>query len=150
MANVSGLILLVEDDENDVFFLKHAFQSEGIINPLRVAWDGQEAIDYLAGEKQFGDRAKFPLPSLMLLDLKLPRKTGLDVLKWMRAQPGLSKILTVVLSSSASKQDVTESLELGARSFLTKPATMDSRRHMAHVIKEYWLELNQFPDERAW
>ncbi|HEX4343188.1 MAG TPA: response regulator [Verrucomicrobiae bacterium] len=144
MANDTGLILVVEDDENDVFFLKHAFASEGLSNPLQVVWDGQQAIDYLGGHHQYADRSKFPLPCLVLLDLKLPLKTGLEVLQWVRSQPALAKILTVVLSSSVSERDVASALEYGARSFLTKPLTMDDRRHMARMIKEYWLRLNQF------
>ena len=144
MADDTSIILVVEDDENDVFFLKHAFDTEGIRNPLQVVWGGQQAIDYLAGNKQYADRKKFPLPRLILLDLKLPQQSGLEVLAWMRTQPQLGKILTVVLSSSALTRDVASALELGARSYLTKPSTMDARRKMVKMIKEYWLELNKY------
>jgi CheY-like chemotaxis protein len=147
MGTESGLLLVVEDDENDVFFLKHAFQAEGISNPLQILWDGQQAVDYLSGAGEYADRVKFPLPRLILLDLKLPLRTGLEVLAWMRTQPHLAKMLTIVVSSSASKKDVTTALELGARSFLTKPISMDGRRRMVRSLKEYWLELNQFPVE---
>ena len=81
-------ILQVEDDPNDVFFLQHAMKKAGVANPVQVATDGQQAIDYLRGVGKFADRKKFPLPCLILLDLKLPHVMGLDVLKWIRQQPG--------------------------------------------------------------
>ena len=84
---MSTTILLVEDEVNDVFFMKHAFEEVGILNPLQVAVDGQEAMDYLGGHGAYADRERFPLPCLTLLDLKLPRVMGLEVLQWIREQP---------------------------------------------------------------
>ena len=98
-------ILQVEDDENDVFFLQHAFQAAGIPNPLQVTRDGQEAIDYLSGVGKFANREKFPLPDLMLLDLKLPHVMGLEVLKWIRQQSGMT-LAVVVLTASGEAADV--------------------------------------------
>src|SRR5579864_1791287 len=95
-------ILLVEDDENDAFFLKRAIHKIGMVNPVLCARDGQEAINYLRGEGKFGQRGDFPLPGLILLDLKLPLVMGLDVLKWIRQNPELSPIV-VILSSSADE-----------------------------------------------
>src|SRR5256885_17080895 len=88
-------ILQVEDDPNDVFFLQHAMTKAGVANPVQVATDGQQAIDYLRGAGKFADREQFPLPCLVLLDLKLPHVMGLDVLRWIRQQSGLA--LGVVL-----------------------------------------------------
>ncbi len=87
--SVQRQLRLAEDDENDVWFLQRAFQEAGVDNPLQVARNGQEAISYLAGEGDFADRGRFPLPYLLILDLKMPLKTGLDVLAWLRGQDGL-------------------------------------------------------------
>jgi CheY-like chemotaxis protein len=138
-------ILLVEDARNDVFFLQYAFQAAGINNPLQVVDDGQQAIDYLAGIGKFANRAQYPLPCLMVLDLKLPVKMGLDVLRWIRQQPALQTLLVIVLSSSRDAYDIDEAYRLGARSFLVKPLSMGERLEVAKAIKHYWLGLNEFP-----
>ncbi|SRR6266446_9189940 len=145
MSKGPSPILLVEDDENDVFFLKYAFEAAGIANPVQVVEDGQQAIDYLAGNGIYQDRARHPFPCLVLLDLKLPVRMGLDVLRWIRKQPALQSLLVIVLSSSADARDVEESYRLGARSFLVKPLTVNQRLELARAIKSYWLEINQFP-----
>jgi CheY-like chemotaxis protein len=138
-------ILLVEDDENDVFFLRHAFEIAGITTPLQVSGDGQQAIDYLSGSGSYADRETYPLPCLVLLDLKLPIRMGHDVLRWIRNQPQLETLLVIVLTSSADPRDIDECYRLGARSFLVKPLSVDRRLEMAKAIKAYWLQLNQFP-----
>ena len=144
MSESPKTILLVEDDENDVFFLTYAFEAAGVVNPVAVARDGQEAMDYLAGAGRYSDRKRFPLPGLVLLDLKLPVKTGLDVLRWIR-QSGMNHLLVIVLTSSKDPHDVDEAYRLGARSFLVKPLSIGERLETAKVIKRYWLELNQLP-----
>src|SRR5437763_9063649 len=93
-------ILLVEDDENDSFFVRRGFKKAGVVNPMQIVRDGQEAINYLRGEGKFAQRDNFPLPDIILLDLKLPFVMGLDVLKWIRQQSDLSPIV-VILTSSA-------------------------------------------------
>src|SRR5580765_1118826 len=93
-------ILQVKDDSNDVFFLQHALNKMGVTNPVQIASDGQEAIDYLCGADKFADRRKFPLPCLVLLDLKLPFVMGLDVLRWIRKQPGPA-LPVIILTASA-------------------------------------------------
>jgi len=148
MAESAKTILLVEDDDNDVFFLTYAFESAGVVNPLIVVKDGQEAIDYLAGTGRYSDRAIYPLPCLVLLDLKLPVRPGLDVLRWIGQQPHLKPLLVIVLTSSRDANDVDESYRLGARSFLVKPLSIHERLEAARVIKRYWLELNQSPTLR--
>src|SRR5882724_11196821 len=110
-------ILLVEDEENDVFFFKHAMQKEGLTNSLHIAVDGQQAIDYLQGAGKFADREKFPLPCLVLLDLKLPFVMGLDVLKWIRQRPELSPVV-IILSSSQQNADISTAYRLGANAYL--------------------------------
>ncbi len=144
MGADSKCILLVEDDQNDVFFLEYAFESAGINNPIRVVTDGQQAIDYLQGRGRFSDRAIHPMPSLVLLDLKLPVKMGFDVLKWMRQQTRFQTLPVIVLTSSSDILDVDEAYRLGARSYVVKPVSVDKRLELANAIKKYWLEMNEF------
>src|SRR5579859_5380080 len=124
-------ILLVEDDQNDVFFLQYAFEAAGVDNPIQVVADGQEAINYLSGAGHFADRQRFPLPCLMLLDLKLPVKMGTDVLRWIRKQPLVSNLLVVVLTSSSDSSDVDSAYEHGAQSYLVKPLSLEKRLELA-------------------
>src|SRR5438874_13457601 len=105
-------LLLAEDDENDVFFLQKAFQQAKIDNPMFVTRDGHETIEYLSGAGKFSDRKQFPLPYLLLLDLKMPRMTGLDVLEWLDQQPELRCMPVVVLSSSAQRHDIERAYDL--------------------------------------
>src|ERR1700674_4968478 len=95
-----ALILLVEDREDDVLLVRRAFAKANVLNPMQVVRDGREAIAYLKGEGKYSNRAEYPLPELLLLDLKMPGTDGFDVLKWMRQQPGLKALRVVVLTSS--------------------------------------------------
>ena len=141
-------ILLVEDDENDVFFFKHAMKKEGLANLLRVAGDGQEAIDYLQGAGKFANREEFPLPHLIVLDLKLPFLMGLDVLKWIRHQPHLSPIV-VILSSSQESADIAAAYRLGADAYLVKSPDLARIREMVRGIKDFWLTHNMLVPNSA-
>src|SRR2546428_9867920 len=116
-----AVILLAEDREDDILLIRKAFQEAFINNPLQVVRDGEEAIAYLSGEGKYSNRAEYPLPELMLLDLKMPGTDGFDVLKWMRQQPGLQALRVVVLTSSDQMRDVNAAYQLGANSFLVKP-----------------------------
>jgi len=140
-----GSFLVAEDDGNDVFFLQRAFQQAKIENPLHVVGDGQEAIDYLSGEGKFSDRSLYPLPHLFILDLKMPRKTGLDVLLWLQEQPELRCLPVLVLSSSAQRTDIERAYELGANAFVVKPASLERRVELAKLIGAFWLEFNEGP-----
>jgi CheY-like chemotaxis protein len=144
MTNLDA-ILLVEDNENDVFFMKRAMEAAGFTNPLRVAEDGRQAVDYLAGAGKYADRTAFPLPALVLLDLKLPEKRGLDVLAWLRQQPHLRELIVVILTSSSEPSDVREAYRLAANSYLVKPATSQRLTELARALKLYWLEFNCSP-----
>jgi two-component system response regulator len=137
-------ILLVEDDENDVFFFQRAASKAGIANPVQVARDGQEALDYLQGAGKFAERAKFPLPCLILLDLKLPFVMGLDVLKWIRQQPSLAPIV-LILSSSRVEADVATAYRLGAQGYLVKPAETGKLCETVKAINDFWLTQNTPP-----
>ena len=134
-------ILLVEDDENDVFFFQRAMSKAGMTNPVQVAGDGQEAIDYLRGAGKFADRSKFPLPELILLDLKLPFVMGLDVLRWIREQSELVPIV-IILSSSREEDDIAAAYKLGANAYLVKPVEVNKLGEMAKAINDFWLAQN--------
>ena len=135
-------ILLVEDDPNDVFFMKRAMKLAGMLNPMHVVDDGRRAIHYLDGAGEYSDRARFPLPCLVLLDLKLPHVMGLDVLKWIREQPELRTVIVLVFTASKLPPDISKAYFLGANSYLVKPSEPDELIQMVTLIKHYWLELN--------
>ncbi len=138
-------ILLVEDDPDDVFLIQRAFRGANLANPMRVLNDGEEAIAYLEGRGDYADRTRHPLPMLMLLDLKLPRRSGLEVLEWRRTQPGLRRLPTVVLTSSRDHTDVNRAYDLGANSYLVKPVAFEALMDIVKTLNLYWLILNQPP-----
>ena len=146
---MNGTILLVEDDANDVFFMQRAMKLAGVVHPVHVVSDGQQAVHYLAGTGGHADRAKFPLPCLVLLDLKLPLIMGLDVLKWIRAQPELKHIIVLVFTSSRLAPDISKAYFLGANSYLVKPSSAEELPEMVRMIKRYWLEMSQVPRDPA-
>lgn len=137
-------ILQVEDEEADVFLIQRVFRRAGINSPLRAVTDGQEAIDYLSGAGPYTDREKYPLPCLVLLDLKLPKIDGLGVLAWIRRQPQLKGLVVVIFSSSSQPADVEQAYELGANSFIQKPSDMTITLEIAQLLKGWWLGYNHF------
>ena len=143
--NDPPIILQVEDREEDVYLLKRAIQRAEVQADIRSVVDGQEAIEYIAGEGRFADRQKYPLPYLILLDLKLPHKTGFDVLAWIRAQPSLRTLIVIVLSSSIDEGDLERAYQLGANAFLVKPSDMHTLVEMCRAMKLFWLTYNQPP-----
>ena len=146
MASIqNNSLLLVEDDSNDVFLIKRAFKRANFKVPVSVVSDGDAAIGYLQGTEGYGDRTQHPVPSLILLDLKLPRRSGLEVLEWIRKQPGLRRIPVIVLTSSQEAADVDQAYEVGVNSYLVKPVTFDALADMAQSIERYWLSINQYP-----
>lgn len=138
-------ILLVEDDSNDVLLIQRAFRKAKLVNPLQVVQDGEAAVLYLGGQGLYADRDRYPLPILMLLDLKLPRLSGLEVLEWLRQQPELRRLLVVVLTSSRENADVNRAYDLGANSYLVKPVAFDGLLEMVRTLNQYWLILNEKP-----
>jgi CheY-like chemotaxis protein len=138
-------ILLAEDDDNDVFFFQRAVREANIRNELCVVRDGQEVMDYLTGTGRFADRAQYPLPCLLILDLKMPRKTGMEVLQWLRTAAPFSTLPVIVFSSSAQPEDIGRAYRLGANAFVVKPASIERRTELAHLIKGFWLHYNQPP-----
>ena len=140
------IMLLVEDDPNDILLIQRAFAKACLVNPLKVVRDGEEALNYLAGSGDFSDRGRFPLPSLILLDLKLPRKSGLEILQWLRQQPALKHIPVIVLTSSKESSDVSRAYDLGANSYLVKPVGFEGLLELVKSIGMYWLILNKTPE----
>jgi CheY-like chemotaxis protein len=139
------LILLAEDDANDVLLIQRAFRKAGLHETLRVVRDGAQAIEYLDGRGEYADRALFPLPFLVLLDLKMPGTDGFEVLSWARSQPELKRLLIVVLTSSNFQSDVDKAYDLGANSYLVKPVEFKDMVNLIQRFEAYWTELNRIP-----
>lgn len=140
----SRTLLLVEDSPDDVFFMKRALQSAEVTHALQVAVTGEEAIAYLSGRDQFADRAAFPLPLLVLLDLKLPVRDGHEVLAWIRGQPALKQLVVIVMTTSKERTDVHRAYSLGANAYLVKPAAAAQLVEQVKSVKTFWLEHNEF------
>lgn len=135
MSKKLPVILLVEDNEDDVFALRWAFRKAGVPDGVQVVTDGRQALDYLKGSGEFTDRTVHPLPELMFLDLKLPYYDGYDILQWMRDQPEMGDIRIVILSGSDESRDHERTRELGARDYVVKPlAPDDVRRILAAAV----------------
>ncbi len=145
----SQFILLAEDDPNDVLLIQRAFQKAGLRNALKVTRDGGQAIDYLGGEGMYANRERFPIPFLLLLDLKMPGTDGFEVLQWVRKEPELKRLLVVVLTSSNLQADVDRAYELGANSYLVKPVSFDEMVNMIKRFEIYWTEINRTPSTPA-
>jgi CheY-like chemotaxis protein len=141
----AATILVAEDQPAEVLLLKRAFAKAGVKAPVHFVKDGQEAIDYLRGRESFNDRQVHPLPTMMLLDLKMPRLDGFDVLGWVRQQPTLKRLPIVVLSSSSMPEDIDRAYDLGANSFIVKPSGMDAQKEVVEQLQDYWLGLNEMP-----
>jgi len=130
-------ILVAEDDDNDICLIKRAFQKAQFENPLNVVKDGEEAVAYLQGVEPYMDRHSHPPPALVLLDLKMPRKNGFEVLEWIREQPEFNHLPVVVLTSSQESADISRAYALGANSYLVKPANFASLVDMMNRLREY-------------
>jgi len=141
-VNDTATILLAEDREEDIILMRKAFEKGGIRNPLFIVRNGEEAINYLSGVGRFSDRLHYPLPALLLLDLKMPGTDGFDVLSWLKTQPDLASLRVVVLTSSQDIRDVNKAYQLGANSFLVKPLDFHNTVAMAETIMDYWLRTN--------
>lgn len=141
----SGIILLVEDRADDIELVRQAFRKAQITSLLKVVSDGAEAKCYLSGEGDYSNRDEYPLPDLILLDLKMPKVDGFEVLQWLREQPGFRTIPVIVLTSSDQVRDVNRAYELGANSFLVKPFDFTDLVALTETLKTYWIHWNQQP-----
>jgi two-component system response regulator len=141
----SRIILLVEDNPDDVVLTLRAFKKNHILNPVVVARDGVEALDYLHGKGPHANRDTAVQPVVMLLDLKLPRLSGLEVLHHVRSDPRTALLRVVVLTSSREDQDIAQSYTLGANSYIRKPVDFDNFLTAVGQLGMYWLLLNEAP-----
>lgn len=145
MSSVINPILLVEDNADDVFFLRRALKAKNVDVPVVLMPDGREAIRYLNGENDYANRSVHPLPRLVLLDLQLPYFTGLQVLEWARKHAVVKRIPIVIFSSSSQASDIEQAYELGANSYLVKPTDVAELGRIVETLRVYWLEINHGP-----
>src|SRR6185503_10197812 len=141
-------LLLVEDNEEDAFILQRAFKTLQFSNPLFRVRDGEEAVQYLSGNGVYANRAEFPPPYLVLLDLKLPRMDGFQVLQFIRETPALKHLFVIVLATSDLNRDVARAYELGADSYLVKPGALSDVREVIELLRKHWLMLDRIADLR--
>jgi len=142
--NEKQTILLVDDSDDDLSLMKHACSAAHFKASLKTVNNGEEAIAYLKGDGVFANRDKYPLPSVMLLDLNMPKVNGFGVLTWVRTQPVLKRLSIIILTASSRPDDVERAFDLGANSYLVKPATMAALIAMICCLRD-WLEYNHFP-----
>ena len=140
-------ILLVEDNRMDVELTLDAFHEARLLNTIQVAPDGQAALDYLFGRGKYADRNAYPMPNLVLLDLKLPGIDGFEVLRQIKSTPILKRLPVVILTSSKEEGDRALSYDHGANSYLVKPVSFDGFLGVVREIDGYWLSLNLAPPE---
>lgn len=141
---MSQTILWVEDDRDDAFLIGRAIRKAGLDQPMLVT-DGREAVEYLSGSGKYGDRGAHPLPSLILLDLKLPKMSGFEVLQWVRGNPAFRRIPVIMFTSSKEKVDVDRAYELGANAYLLKSVDYQNLVEALKVVRAFWLDLNLSP-----
>ena len=145
----SGHILVAEDDPTDAYFFERAFRRAGLPVALHFVSDGQEVRDYLQGTRQFADRARYPLPQVVLLDLHMPRMDGFEVLDWIRHQPQLASLEVVIFSSSEAARDMNRAYRLGANSYLVKPHSMEELMALVGTFKKHWIEVQNATSSKA-
>lgn len=146
--NSDAPVLVADDREEDILILEKAFKEGGVPSNLLTVRNGDEAINYLYGIGRYSNRELYPLPVLLLLDLKMPGTDGFDVLRWIKTRPELVGMRVVVLTSSHEMRDVTLAYQLGATSFLMKPFDFRDTVAMAKTMTQYWLGLNISPGTR--
>jgi CheY-like chemotaxis protein len=142
-------VLAAEDEESDRFILQFAFEKSKLTNPLILVRDGQEAVDYLSGTGSFADRSIHPLPRLMILDLKMPRLNGFDVLAWLATRADFKEMPAVVLSSSSDDADIQRARQLGARDYFVKPHSLDELVKIIQGLHQRWLSAASDPTGRV-
>lgn len=144
---VDGPVLLVEDDVSDFRLIQRAFAKIKPFVPMLRLTHGDDAVSYLAGDAPYENRSLHPVPSVLLLDIKLPRRSGFEVLEWIRAQGSdLRRLPIIMLTSSGHQADVNKAYELGVNSYLVKPSNNSELEQLVSTFRTYWLELNEGPN----
>jgi len=139
MDNKQFTVLLVEDDLNDIFIVKRAFKQARNQSPLQVVTDGEEAINYLRGEGKYANREAHPLPRLVVMDLKMPGRSGFEVLEWIKTHGRtLRRIPVIIVSSSDEPADINRAYESGANAYMIKPMDFRAVEHLFESITRYW------------
>jgi CheY-like chemotaxis protein len=141
-------ILVAEDELGDILLLQRAFDKALVKAPVFFARDGRQVLDYLKGNPPFENPVAYPLPALLLLDLKLPYLDGFEVLRWVRSEPGLHHMIVVVFSSSDMADDINRAYALGANSYIIKPQDPDELIQIIKQLQVCWLSINTFPEQR--
>lgn len=131
-------ILIVDDNENEAFFLSRAFKKAGLHNPVCFLEDGEDAIAYLKGDGEYADRHRFPFPKIIMLDMKMPRLGGLDVLRWIRDHDDCRIIPTMIYSHSRLEEDVKQAYRLGANAYFYKPSATEDLEKLVSAIANFW------------
>ncbi len=131
-------ILVVEDDENDIFILQSALKRAGITHSVQVVRNGQEAIDYFCANGRYADRAKFPFPKVVFSDLKMPIMDGFEVLDWLRKHPDCSVVPVIILTASQLDSDIRRAYQMGANAYLAKPSSLTDLQQMVKTAFEFW------------
>lgn len=140
MSQDPAPVLYVEDDDNDAFFMRRAWAKVGVLNRLNVLTDGQAAIDYLSGTGPYANRVDYPLPCLVVLDIRLPRVSGLELLHWIRSHSAFVGLRVIVLSSSTEGPEFKGAYALGIDTYVAKPANFDRWCSMVGALKVHWLK----------
>ena len=149
MDDTVETILLVEDDANDISLFERAFGRTGFPHQLQTVQSGDEAIAYLSGVGKYADRQEFPLPTLLLLDIKLPRTDGFEVLAWIRNHPKLAPLRVIMLTGSARTEDVNRAYRLGVNSYISKPVGASGLVEILGALGTHWLQHSKVPDLKA-
>ncbi len=145
----NGTILLVEDNPDDALLIERVFRAIGIVKQLVVVTNGVEAIRYLKGEENYSDRAQYPVPCLILLDLEMPQLNGLEFLVWLRQRSGMKQLPVVVLTTSVFAATVRTAYLLGANSFLTKPVDFAEFKAAMRQMCDFWLGDSRLPEPES-
>ena len=151
MTKLNGqpiVILMADDDADDRMLTKDALAESRVLNDLRFVEDGEELLDYLKGRGAYTDRARWPRPGLILLDLNMPKKDGREALKEIKADPDLRRIPIVVMTTSKAEEDIFRSYDLGASSFITKPVTFEGLVQVMRIVGRYWFEIVELPPKK--
>jgi CheY-like chemotaxis protein len=138
MKDSQDTILIVEDEDHDVDFLRRAFARAGVANPVQHVQNGEEAVDYLRGVGKYADRKTYPFPRVMLTDLKMPQMGGIELLQWIQSNPEYRVVPTIVLTSSTHEADVRAAFAAGVSGYMVKPVDFSQLERLAGVIASYW------------
>jgi len=138
IIQANDLVLVAEDNPDDALLLRRALDKAGIRSRIKIVNDGEELLLYLQGHGPYANREICPMPSLVILDLKMPRKGGLEVLEWLNENRDLSIVPTIVLSASNLEEDVRSAYHLGANTYFVKPSTFDELVETMKMVEMYW------------